>query len=253
MNETWRVGVERTMRKPEEHREGRQGMVGATSRRRKRWRLALGLLFLAFAAAAYLGGGFVRFARDVALLSAPPASSSTDGIVVLTGGEQRVKQALELLRAGEGRRLLISGVNRETSARALARTTGEEKSLFDCCVDLDNEALNTIGNAEMTTRWAQEHGFHRLLLVTSDYHIPRSLLELADVPDAPEIVPYPVSPEKLWRRDGWPTKLGLRILAIEYAKVLAVKARVAWHSVGLPSSFHDIASHRTEQTEASFK
>lgn len=225
----------------------------AARRRRRRTgrRLAAAAVLLGFAASAYLAGGFVRFARDVALLTTPPAEARADGIVVLTGGEQRLKQGIELLRSGEGQRLLVSGVNRGTSAKALARTTGTDAALFDCCVDLDYEALNTIGNAEMTTRWARQHGFRRLLLVTSDYHIPRSLLEMADVPDAPEIVPYPVSPDKLWRPDGWPTRLGLRLLATEYAKVLAVKARVAWHHVVAREGEHRVAVR--EATQASFK
>lgn len=214
-------------------------------------RTMLAVFLLGLAALAYLGGGFVRFARDVAFLTTPPTAARADGIVVLTGGEQRIRQALDLLDDGKGQRLLISGVNRGTSAQALARTTGADRSLFECCVDLDYEALNTIGNAEMTTRWAREHGFRRLLLVTSDYHIPRSLLELADVPDAPEIVPYPVSPDKLWRRDGWPTRLGLRLLATEYAKVLAVKARVAWNHVVRSNEERRVAGHRP--VEASFK
>ncbi|WP_244498331.1 YdcF family protein [Aureimonas ureilytica] len=235
--------------------EGLRREVGSTeSRRRTRHtgrRLFVAVFLLGFAAASYLAGGFVRFARDVALLTTPPEAAQADGIVVLTGGEQRLQQGIELLRSGEGQRLLVSGVNRGTSAKALARTTGTDSALFECCVDLDYEALNTIGNAEMATRWAHRHGFRRLLLVTSDYHIPRSLLEMADVPDAPEVVPYPVSPDKLWRADGWPTRLGLRLLATEYAKVLAVKARVAWHHVVTADGERRVAGHVGSQ--ASFK
>lgn len=209
----------------QETREDRR-LTGASRPARRRFRaVAVIVVFALLAGGAYLAGGFVRFARDVALLSTPPIAGQADGIVVLTGGEQRLAQGLRLLREGHGRRLLVSGVNRETSAAALARTTGEDRKLFDCCVDLDYEALNTIGNAEMTARWAHEHGFTRLFLVTSDYHVPRSLLELADIRDAPQVVPYPVSPDKLWRSDGWPSRLGLRLLATEYAKVLVVKLR----------------------------
>ncbi|RIY00298.1 YdcF family protein [Aureimonas flava] len=198
-------------------------------------------LFVVLAGGAYLVGGFARFASDVAALSAPPVTAHADGIVVLTGGEQRLRKAIGLLREGQGRRLLISGVNRGTSAAAIARATDTEMALIDCCVDLDYEAMDTIGNAEATAQWAKEHGFERLLLVTSDYHIPRSLLEMGGVADAPAIVPYPVSPEKLWRRDGWPTRLGLRLLVTEYAKVLAVKARL---STGLDLAALGGAHHR---------
>ncbi len=150
---------------------------------RRHWprRIAWLALFVVLAAGAYLVGGFARFASDVAALSAPPApaAAEADGIVVLTGGEQRLRKAIALLREGEGQRLLISGVNRGTSAAAIARATGTELALFDCCVDLDYEAMDTIGNAEATAHWAKDHGFARLLLVTSDYHIPRSLLKWA--------------------------------------------------------------------------
>ncbi|WP_182085136.1 YdcF family protein [Aureimonas sp. ME7] len=214
-------------------------------RKGNRWprRFAWLALALALAGSAYLAGGFVRFARDVAALSAPPVEGEADGIVVLTGGEQRLRKAISLLREGQGRRLLISGVNRDTSPGAIARATETERALIDCCVDLDYEAMDTIGNAEMTARWAREHGFDRLLLVTSDYHIPRSLLEMSGIEGAPEIVPYPVSPDKLWRQDGWPTRLGLRLLATEYAKVLVVKARLSF-GVELPglSTHHRMAS-----------
>lgn len=194
-------------------------------RRKRRWRWPLLLVFLLFACAAYLAGGFLRFAEDVASLSRAPDLRGADGIVVLTGGESRLQQALDLLKNGKGRRLLITGVNHDTGVGAIARLTGTDRGLFECCIDLDYEALNTIGNAEITVRWARQHDFARLILVTSDYHIPRSLLELAAVPGAPQVVPFPVSPQKLWQPSGLPTRLGLRILATEYAKVLAVKAR----------------------------
>lgn len=190
-------------------------------------RLLAALLLLLVAGGGYLVGGFIRFAEDVAQLSVPQALGGADGIVVLTGGTLRVERAVDLLKRGEGERLLISGVNPHTSAAALSRLTKSDLSLFDCCVDIDRAALNTIGNAEMTARWAVRHGFNRLILVTSDYHIPRSLVEFGGVKGAPEIVPYPVSPETLWRADGLPTRLGLRLLASEYAKMLAARFRLA--------------------------
>ncbi|KAA0968661.1 YdcF family protein [Aureimonas fodinaquatilis] len=191
----------------------------------------LWLMLIVLAALTYFAGGFLRFASDVANLSAPQSIANVDGIVVLTGGEARLQQAVNLLRQGTdvspGKRLLISGVNRGTSLATLAKITGGDRALFECCVDLDYAALDTIGNAKMTVEWAREHHMARIALVTSDYHIPRALVELSAVPDAPEIVPYPVSPQKLWRADGLPTRLGLRLLVQEYAKVLAAKARFA--------------------------
>lgn len=215
-------------------RSGVEETMGETRHGRTRTRRAGGLrraLFvvclIVVAFGSYLTGGFLRFAQEVASLRVPGDLSQADGIVVLTGGAERIDRALDLLERGEGQRLLISGVNPGTGVRSLSRLTGSDEALFDCCVDLDYAALDTIGNAEMTTRWAHEHGIGRIVLVTSDYHIPRSLIELSGVPDAPEIVPYPVSPEKLWQADGGPSRLGLRLLLTEYAKVIAARARLA--------------------------
>lgn len=186
------------------------------------------LLFLAcLGFVAYLAGGFLRFANDVAGLRAPSSIADVGGIVVLTGGELRLQQAVDLLDKDSGQRLLISGVNPGTSLSTLARITGGDQELFRCCVDLDYAALDTIGNARMTVEWARSHGIDRIALVTSDYHIPRAMTELGGVSGAPEIVPYPVSPQKLWRADGLPSRLGLRLLLREYVKVLAARARLA--------------------------
>ncbi|WP_062227092.1 YdcF family protein [Aureimonas frigidaquae] len=184
------------------------------------------VVLVLLALTAYFLGGFLRFANDVAGLRAPASIEDVDGIVVLTGGELRLSQAMRLLKETRIQRLLISGVNPGTTPAALARVSGGDPALFDCCVDLDYAALDTIGNARMTVAWAHQHDMRRIALVTSDYHIPRALTELANVEGAPAVVPYPVSPRKLWRPDGLPTPLGLRLLAQEYLKVLAARARI---------------------------
>src|SRR3954466_1157306 len=79
-----------------------------------------------------------------------------DGIVVLTGGASRVADAIELLAAGHGRRLLISGVNRSTNRSEIARANPRYQGLVACCGDLDHSAINTVGNAVETRRWAKE-------------------------------------------------------------------------------------------------
>ena len=185
------------------------------------------LVVVVLGSAAFLAGGFVRFAEGVATMHPPASVGESDGIVVLTGGAHRIEQAVQLLRDGKGQRLLISGVNPETGRRSLTRRTGGDADLFECCVDLDYAAQNTIGNAQMTARWAAEHGIKRIILVTSDYHLPRSMIEMGIVSADLEIVPYPVQPDEIWRADGTPSKLGFRLLAMEYVKMLAARTRIA--------------------------
>ena len=110
--------------------------------------------------------------------------------MVLTGGTSRVTDALELLAAGRGKRLLITGVNPGTTTGDIARQTVDYGRLLNCCVDLDYSALNTLGNAVETRRWAIDHDFKSLIVVTSTYHMPRALAELR--PSASRRRPHPV-------------------------------------------------------------
>jgi len=127
---------------------------------------------------------FFRFRERV---NTPPASPAekADGIVVLTGGTGlRISEGLRLLEAGHAPRVLITGVNRDVTVEDVAARIGGDPDLYACCVDLGYDALSTRGNAHEAAGWAREHAFRSLLLVTSDFHTPRSLLLFrAEMPD----------------------------------------------------------------------
>ena len=190
-------------------------------------RIGFGLALVLFLAGGYLAGGFVRFAEEVSGFRTPKEIARSDGIVVLTGGALRLDQAIGLLKDGRAGRLLISGVNPGTSIETLSKLTDTDKSWFDCCVDIDYAALNTIGNAAMADRWAKMRGFDELILVTSDYHMPRTLLEFERFADGPVIRPYPVGRSDLWTENRMPNGQGFKVLLTEYAKLLAARLRFA--------------------------
>ncbi len=194
----------------------------AGSRKRKPWR-SLGLA-TAGAIVAGLVVGFVGFARTVAE-TLPPADPRAEGIVVLTGGAARIDGALQLLAEGRADRLLISGVNPMVTRETLATTVaGDLRSILECCVDLDH-ARDTIENAAEARRWAGKRGFASLIVVTSDYHMPRTMAELAEVMPDTRLVPYPVSNPDLHLADWWRNPQVLGLLAREYGKYLLVEAR----------------------------
>jgi uncharacterized SAM-binding protein YcdF (DUF218 family) len=173
-----------------------------------------------------LVGGFFWFAAnipndDVSL------DRKADGILVLTGAASRIPDAIELLAAERGKRLLITGVHRATSAKEIARLTPLYSKFFSCCIDLDRSALNTFGNAIETKRWAHEHNFNSLIVVTSNWHLPRAMVEVAhQLPEA-TLIPYPVMSEKVKTEPWWSNFDTARFLFAEYLKYLFALGRMS--------------------------
>jgi uncharacterized SAM-binding protein YcdF (DUF218 family) len=150
---------------------------------------------------------------------------NADGIVVLTGGSSRVVDAMELLAEGRGKRLLITGVHRATTSAEIARLNSSYGRLMRCCVDLDHSAVNTVGNAIETRRWAQRRQIRSLIVVTSNYHMPRAMAELArQLPDV-VLIAFPVVAEKM-RSDPWWSPPTARLLLSEYLKYIVTQLRM---------------------------
>ncbi|QKV20129.1 YdcF family protein [Oricola thermophila] len=179
---------------------------------------------LAAAVAIYLGGFFV-FLADVDQYGAAPAGTRADGIVVLTGGHARVDEAVRLLDAELGDRLLISGVHPAASRAVLMKTFAVDEAQFACCVDIDRKALDTVGNAEETARWAADHGFRSLIVVTNDYHMPRSLFELRRTMKDISLIPHAVIATRGDTVSADMQARRLRVLFGEYVKYSAARLR----------------------------
>ena len=168
--------------------------------------------------------GFIVFANTV-VHGMRPHEARADGIVVLTGGRLRLAEAARLLSSGHGRRLLISGANRVTSRDDLRRMSGLSSPLFDCCVDIGYAAHDTVGNADETRNWAAAQHFAKLIIVTSSYHMPRSLSELGRAMPNIDLIPYPVATQELRLDCWWCHAATLRVLFTEYLKYLPAAAR----------------------------
>jgi len=171
-------------------------------------------------------GGFVIFASSITRYVAAAGSGRADGIVVLTGGEHRLSEAARLLAEGRGKRLLISGANRMATREDLHRKSGLSPALFDCCVDIGYDALTTSGNALETKAWAADRGYTRLILVTSSYHMPRSLVELQRAMPEVVLLPYPVVSRNFRTERWWLHGATTRLLFTEYLKFLPSAARL---------------------------
>lgn len=184
--------------------------------------------------------GLMAFADRVVNSTPAEEPEKADAIVALTGAsDMRIREAMRLLERRKGERLLVSGVNKVVTRDELREVADGSRRSFDCCVDLGFDAVDTVGNAEEIAAWARAKGFDSLIVVTSDYHMPRSLVEIRGALPGVTLAPYPVTTPALDARNWWKTSKGMRIMMLEYSKFLAILAREA--VLGLSRATHKSA------------
>lgn len=180
--------------------------------------------------------GLLAFASRVQQQTPAKAPAPAEGIVILTGANsnERLAAAMDLLEDGYGQRVLVSGVNPMASREDIRNVSRAVRRLYDCCVDLGFTAADTVGNARETAAWAQAMRFKSLIVVTTDYHMPRAMLELNAVLRGAgiETQTYAVPTPALKARDWWRNPRAARLMVVEYSKYLAILGREAVLGLG---------------------
>jgi uncharacterized SAM-binding protein YcdF (DUF218 family) len=183
------------------------------------------VIVLIFIGGGVLVGGFLKFSNTVTSYDVGQSVEKADGIVVVTGGSARIAKALDLLAAKKGDRLLISGVNPQTKMIDLQNINPAHKNLFECCVEIERKAQDTVGNAAETQKWNTEQKSKSLILVTSGYHMPRSLLEFRRAMPDVKFTGYSVPLRELQQDDWWQDSGTLRLMVFEYIKYIGAWSR----------------------------
>ena len=187
-------------------------------------RLAVLVAWLLIAGLALLLAGFVVFLLSI-LGPSDRTGRTADGIVVLTGGADRVAEAANLLAERRGQRLLITGVHPDTTLLEIGRTVPVAQTVLDCCAELGHSALNTRGNAIEAAQWAHRLGFRSLIVVTSGWHMPRALVEMERAMPDVELLPYPVT-GSVSLAGPWAALGSAKLLFFEYVKFLAASVGI---------------------------
>ena len=169
-------------------------------------------------------GGLALFIVGSVFVHADSAGA-TDAVIVLTGGRLRLEAGLELLADGKAKKLFISGVNPRVDRDALLHALGPAAEREACCIVIGHEADNTFGNARETAGWMHDEGYRSLRLVTSWYHMRRSLLEFSRAMPRVTIVAYPVFAHRLDPEGWWGWHGALAVVIGEYHKYLAAWLR----------------------------
>jgi uncharacterized SAM-binding protein YcdF (DUF218 family) len=178
-------------------------------------RVFLTVIFLVVLAYAL---GFVLFVSS--LPTTPPRPPKADGIVALTGGDERLDSAVALFEHGVGKRLLVSGVAQETTKTTVGKMS-EGGPRFACCADIGYAAEDTHGNAEEAAQWARDNHFKSLVIVTGRYHMPRTLREFSAVLPGETLIAYPVEQSRIDLTGWWRRPRTVQLLHREYVKYLA--------------------------------
>jgi uncharacterized SAM-binding protein YcdF (DUF218 family) len=181
-------------------------------------RIFLAVIFLTLLG---YGLGFVLFVSNLPIPLAVPRQNvlMADGIVALTGGDERLDTAVALLEHGAGKRLLISGVSQTTTKETVGKMS-DGGARFNCCADI-GYAEDTHGNAEEAAAWTREHHFNSLLIVTGRYHMPRTMREFSAALPGKSLIAYPVDQSRIDLGGWWQHPRTVQLLHREYVKYLA--------------------------------
>jgi len=174
-------------------------------------------------AVAYFGGLW-WFAAGIPR-EGPVDLRGADAIVVLTGGQLRLREGLRLLAEGRGKKLLVSGVARGVELADLLRAQRHEAGGVECCVELGYDADSTQGNAREAAAFAARENFSSLRLVTANYHMRRALLEFRRAMPDVAIVPHSVYPENFRVENWWRWPGTYALLQAEYHKYVGALLR----------------------------
>ena len=191
----------------------------------KRWTICIMLLGAGvLTPVCGLIAGFVAFLGEIE--QQPPADvAHAQGMIVLTGGTDRVPDAIELFSRGLADRLTVQ-LDRGHGVE-IARLNPRSRDLIECCVDLGHEAVNTIGNAREARLWVEQNKIAAsLIVVTSNYHMPRALAELRHELPNYELRAYPVVALGMKYTGWWRSAHAARVLGTEYLKYIIARARL---------------------------
>lgn len=147
-----------------------------------------------------------------------PVPGEADAVAALTGAsDARIIAAVNLaqrLRAP----LLISGVHIDTSAADIAHIAKAPVEQITCCVTLGRTAATTVGNGAEVAEWARRHNLSHIVIVTSNYHMERAMLEMRrSMPEA-HFIPYAVASSRTPADDWWRDPETARRLFEEWLK-----------------------------------
>jgi len=111
----------------------------------------------------------------------PPPTRPADAIFVLTGGEGRIQEGFRAWSGGAARELYILGAGRRIPVARIVPEASRIPAEALSRVHVEGWSENTLENAFSAKSAVGEGKYSSVILVTSDYHIPRAYLAFRKV------------------------------------------------------------------------
>jgi uncharacterized SAM-binding protein YcdF (DUF218 family) len=161
------------------------------------------------------------------------SNTLNSNIVILTGGSNRIKDGLKIINNVDkftkaNSKILISGTGKGFTKISLKKmlTSNFNLKLLECCIELESISKNTYSNASETYKWVNINNINRFILITSNYHMPRAILEFKNKMPNLEIFTYPISPKNHDIKNWLSSSETFSLIFIEYSKLLIASLRI---------------------------
>ena len=158
-------------------------------------------------------------------------------IVILTGGANRIKDGLKIIQDFKNSKninykILVSGTGMGFTKSSLKKKLGPNfnSQLIQCCIDLDGISKNTFTNASETFKWANKNDIKEFILITSNYHMPRAILEFKNVMPNLKIYTYAITPKKHDIENWLSSYQTFSLVFTEYCKFIIAGLRIKFFS-----------------------
>ena len=161
------------------------------------------------------------------------SNTLNSNIVILTGGSNRIKDGLKIINNVDkftkaNSKILISGTGKGFTKISLKKmlTSNFNLKLLECCIELESLSKNTYSNASETYKWVKLNNINKFILITSNYHMPRAILEFKNkMPDL-QIFTYPIRPKNHDITKWLGSSETFSLVFIEYLKLLIASIRI---------------------------
>ena len=154
-------------------------------------------------------------------------------IVILTGGSNRIKDGLKIINNVDiftkaNLKILISGTGKGFTKKSLKEmlTLNINLKLLECCIELESISKDTYSNASETYKWVKMNNINKFILITSNYHMPRAILEFKNKMPNLEIFIYPITPKNHNITNWLNSSETFSLIFIEYSKLLIASLRI---------------------------